>query len=116
MKTEEKNRFDRNGELIRRYRAGQRDAGEELCELNEAIDRQKQEEIEEEMGDLLLTVTSLCRKLGVEPESALNKATDKFIDRFSVLEQAVICQKKNINDMTMAELDAVWEEIKHKKL
>lgn len=89
---------------------------EELCELNEAIDRQKQEEIEEEMGDLLLTVTSLCRKLGVEPESALNKATDKFIDRFSVLEQAVICQKKNINDMTMAELDAVWEEIKHKKL
>ena len=37
MKTEEKNRFDRNGELIRRYRAGERDAGEELCELNRPL-------------------------------------------------------------------------------
>ena len=45
---------------------------------------------------------------------ALNKATDKFIDRFSVLENEVIKQGKDINSMTMTELDTVWNEIKHK--
>ena len=88
---------------------------EELCELSEAIDSGDKACIEEEMGDLLLTLTSLCRKIGVEPEVALNKATDKFIGRFSVLENAVSEQGKDINSMSMTELDAVWEEIKHKK-
>ncbi len=87
---------------------------EELCEVSEAIESGVKDNIEEEIGDLLLTVTSLCRKLGVEPEVALNKATDKFIDRFSVLEDEVIKQGKDINSMTMTELDAVWNEIKHK--
>lgn len=87
---------------------------EELCEVSEAIESGVKGNIEEEIGDLLLTVTSLCRKLGVEPEVALNKATDKFIDRFSVLENEVIKQGKDINSMTMTELDTVWNEIKHK--
>ncbi len=89
---------------------------EELCELNEAIDEGDKAHIEEEMGDLLLTVTSLCRKIGVEPEVALNKATDKFIDRFEVLENAVKTLGKDINSMSMSELDGVWEEIKHKNI
>lgn len=87
---------------------------EELCELNEAIEQGNMTNVEEEMGDLLLTVTSLCRKLGIEPEVALNKATDKFINRFETLENAVIAAGKDINTMTMAELDAVWEENKQK--
>lgn len=87
---------------------------EELCELNEAIAEDNIEHVEEEMGDLLLTVTSLCRKLKIEPEVALNKATDKFIGRFETLENEVIARNKDINDMSMTELDAVWEEIKHK--
>ena len=87
---------------------------EELCELGEAIESESFSDIEEEMGDLLLTVTSLCRKLGVEPEVALNKATDKFIDRFEVLENETISRKMNIKDMSMSELDGIWDEIKHK--
>ena len=87
---------------------------EELCELGEAIEENDIAHVEEEMGDLLLTVTSLCRKLGIEPEVALNKATDKFINRFETLENEVIARKKDVNSMTMSELDAVWEEIKHK--
>ena len=89
---------------------------EELCELNEAIAEEERSHIEEEMGDLLLTVTSLCRKLGVEPEVALNKATDKFIARFETLENEVIARGGDINSMSMTELDAVWEEIKHKNI
>lgn len=87
---------------------------EELCEVSEAIEAGVKSDIEEEMGDLLLSITSLCRKLGIEPEVALNKATDKFINRFSVLENAVMEQGKDINSMSMPELDAVWDEIKHK--
>ena len=87
---------------------------EELCELNEAIEQGNMTNVEEEVGDLLLTVTSLCRKLGIEPEVALNKATDKFINRFEALENAVIAAGKDVNSMTMEELDAVWEENKQK--
>ena len=88
---------------------------EELSELEEAIAENNKNNIEEEMGDLIFSVVSLCRKLGVEPEVALNKATDKFISRFDELEQAVIAQNKNINELGMPELDAIWEQNKSKK-
>ena len=88
---------------------------EELCELEEAIEQDNAVNIEEEMGDLIFSIVSLCRKLDVEPEVALNKATDKFIARFDELEQAVIAQNKKINDLSMSELDAIWEENKSRR-
>ena len=66
------------------------------------------------MGDYLLTVTSLCRKLGINAENALNRATDKFIDRFEQVENAVISKDLDINSLSMAELDAIWDENKKK--
>ena len=66
------------------------------------------------MGDLLLTVTSLCRKLGVESEVALNKATEKFINRFEAIEKAVINEQKSMSDLSLAELDAMWDKNKQK--
>ena len=87
---------------------------EEMVEVSEAMAAGEQSAIEEEIGDLLLTVTSLCRKLGVKPEDALNRATDKFIDRFERIENAVIESGKDISKMDMPELDAIWDEIKHK--
>ena len=67
----------------------------------------------EELGDLLLTVTSLARKLGVKSEEALFHATNKFIDRFELVENAVMAQGKDMENLTMAELDAIWDSIKH---
>lgn len=87
---------------------------EELCELGEAIDGGNGEQVAEEMGDLLLTLTSLCRKLGIEPEVALNRATDKFINRFETVENEALKLGKDIKNMPMKELDAIWDEIKHK--
>ena len=87
---------------------------EELCELEEAMADGNSEAIEEEMGDLIFSITSLCRKLKVEPEIALNKATDKFIKRFSALENAVIAEGKDIKSLDMAELDEIWEKNKRK--
>ena len=87
---------------------------EELEELRCAIESEEMGAIEEEMGDLLLTLTSLCRKLGVDPEVSLNKATDKFINRFETLEKAVVDKGMDIQSMSMPELDEIWDEIKHK--
>jgi tetrapyrrole methylase family protein/MazG family protein len=85
---------------------------EELDELKGAMLEGNAEHIEEEMGDLLLTVTSLCRKVGVESEVALSKATNKFIDRFEKIENAVLSEGLQMSDLSLAELDAIWDKNK----
>ena len=87
---------------------------EELVELSDAISIGDKNNIEEEMGDLLLSVTSLCRKLGVEPEVALNRATDKFIDRFEHVENEVLSRGLNIENTSTELLNQIWDENKHK--
>ena len=86
---------------------------EEMVEVSEAMENNDKAGIEEEIGDLLLTVTSLCRKLDVDAEVALNRATDKFIARFNTIENEVLAQGRDIKEMTMPELDAIWDKIKH---
>jgi len=87
---------------------------EEKNELYEAYKNGDAESVEEELGDLLLTVTSLARKLGVKSENALGKATDKFIDRFEAVENEVIAEDLDINELSMKELDAIWDKNKEK--
>ncbi|MBE6693343.1 MAG: nucleoside triphosphate pyrophosphohydrolase [Ruminococcaceae bacterium] len=88
---------------------------EEIDELRAAEQSGVKEDISEELGDLLLTVTSLARKLGVNSEEALFNATNKFISRFERLENAVAKEGGDIENMTMEELDAVWDKLKHQK-
>ncbi len=85
---------------------------EELVEVSEAIDEGSAEHISEEIGDLLLSITSLCRKLGVSAEEALNAATSKFIDRFERVENKVLEAEKSMETCTLEELDAIWNKIK----
>ena len=87
---------------------------EEIAEVKEAAESGNKDAVMEEMGDLLLTVTSLARKLGVDSEQALFNATNKFLDRFEMVESAVLEQGKNVENMSMTELDEVWDSIKHK--
>ena len=88
---------------------------EEIAEVKAAAASGDQDAVAEELGDLLLTVTSLARKLGVKSEEALFHATNKFIDRFEKVENAVIEAGKDMETLTMAELDAIWDGIKHQK-
>ena len=88
---------------------------EEIAEVKEAAESGDKDAVMEEMGDLLLTVTSLARKLGVDSEQALFNATNKFLDRFEMVENAVLEQGKSVENLTMTELDEVWDSIKHKK-
>ena len=85
---------------------------EELCELEEAMAQGNAENIEEELGDLIFSVVSLSRKLKIEPEIALNKATDKFISRFAALEDTVLAEGKDITKLSMTELDEIWDKNK----
>ena len=87
---------------------------EEIAEVKEASEKGDKDAVMEEMGDLLLTVTSLARKLGVDSEQALFNATNKFLDRFEMVENAVLEEGKSVEEMSMQELDRVWDSIKHK--
>ena len=74
------------------------------------IDRER---AEEEMGDLLFTIAHLSRQLGIEPETALRKANDKFTRRFESMETSVATSGKKMSDMTMDELEAEWQRAQH---
>lgn len=67
---------------------------------------------EEEMGDLLFAISNLSRKLGIEPETALRKANEKFTKRFTALEETVTASGRSMRDMTLDELEAVWQRQK----
>jgi nucleoside triphosphate diphosphatase len=85
---------------------------EEVSELRAAVRNEGRTRVEEEMGDLLFALASLARKLGVEPESALRKANQKFTGRFQKLEQAFEAQGRSVHDATLEEMEAVWQRVK----
>ena len=68
--------------------------------------------VEEELGDLLFSAVNAARFLKVDPEDALNGATDKFIGRFRKVEAQAAAQGKAMEDMGLEELDALWERAK----
>ena len=70
------------------------------------------EAVKEELGDLLFSVCNLARHLGVDSESALEGATAKFSRRFRAVEAAAKAQGKPLKDMTLAEMDALWDAAK----
>ena len=83
--------------------------GEELAELQAAMDAGEAAHIEEELGDLLFTAVNLARKLDIDPEEALTKATDKFQDRFALAEKQADKPLKELDD---AAWDKLWEQAK----
>ena len=85
---------------------------EELNETKQAIASQDGEAMENEIGDLLFAVVNLARKCKLDAESALQTATDKFVARFNRLEDALRAQGKRLGDVDLAELDAIWKQIK----
>jgi tetrapyrrole methylase family protein/MazG family protein len=87
---------------------------EETNELKAAISSGIHSDIDEEFGDLLFTAVSLARKLGLDAEESLTRASEKFIKRFAVLENEVISEGKDITSLTMPELDEIWDRIKHR--
>ena len=86
---------------------------EELKELEDARKVGNSEEIFEEFGDLLFSAVNVARFLKIDAEDALQFATEKFIKRFSKVEDLAIKRGINMKEASLEELDALWDEIKH---
>ena len=83
---------------------------EELAELRQAMEQGTN--IQEELGDLLFSVVNVSRFLKADPEEALNAATEKFISRFAKVEEMALSQGKDMAQMSLEELDKLWERAK----
>lgn len=86
---------------------------EEVRELREAVESEGRERVEEEMGDLLFSMANLARKMGIEPESALRKANEKFSARFEALERHLEEEGRSVHDATLEEMEVAWGKIKY---
>ena len=88
---------------------------EEVAELRRAVAHEGSARSEEEMGDLLFSIAQLARKLGIEPESALRKANEKFTARFNALEMRVHEKGRALRDLTLEEMEREWVGVKRRK-
>ena len=85
---------------------------EELVELKDEIKNKNQTNIEQELGDLLFSIVNLSRHIDVNPELALNQATQKFIKRFHKVESYLNERNLQLEDQSLSELDEIWSKIK----
>ncbi|MDR2120394.1 MAG: nucleoside triphosphate pyrophosphohydrolase [Tannerella sp.] len=85
---------------------------EELNELKAEIDRMDADRMEAELGDLLFSLINAARLYKINPDNALERTNRKFIRRFNYLEAQTIRQGHSLKDMTLAEMDALWNEAK----
>lgn len=85
---------------------------EEVNELSHEIDKVDEDKIEAEFGDLFFAMVNAARLYGVDPEAALERTNLKFIKRFNYLESQTLLKGRNLHDMTLAEMDVIWEEAK----
>lgn len=85
---------------------------EEVNEFAESAAEKDPAHMEEEMGDVLFAIVNASRLYGINSENALEKCNAKFIRRFNHIEKRAADQGKHLRDMTLAEMDALWNEAK----
>ena len=88
---------------------------EEIQELKEAMTENDPQRVAEEFGDVLFSMVNFARFLNVDAENALELTNKKFTYRFSQMEKEAGTQGKDLQQMSLAEMDALWNEIKRKK-
>ena len=88
---------------------------EEIAELKNAINAGVQEQIEDEFGDVIFSLINYARFLQLDAENALERTNKKFISRFTQMEEEAMKQNKNLHDMTLEEMDAIWNAMKLQK-
>ena len=88
---------------------------EEVNELKHEIEQVDKDKIEAEFGDLFFAMVNAARLYGVDPEAALERTNLKFINRFNYLESETLQKGKDLHQMSLAEMDEIWEEAKKKE-
>lgn len=85
---------------------------EEIGELQEAINEKDAVAVEDEFGDLLFSLINYARFLGLDAENALERTNQKFMHRFTGMEQMAAAKNTSLQDMSLAEMDALWNACK----
>ena len=85
---------------------------EETSELSAAIESGSEADMVEELGDLLFSVVNVSRFVGCDAEEALTASTDKFMRRFAHMEKLAQAQGRRLEDMSLSEMDGLWDEAK----
>lgn len=85
---------------------------EELAELRHEVELSEKEKMEEELGDVLFSIINYARFLDINPDDALEKTNKKFIKRFQFMEVEAQKQLKPLTDMSLEEMEAIWQESK----
>jgi XTP/dITP diphosphohydrolase len=88
---------------------------EEMGELMEVVNTGQQEKIEEEFGDLVFSLINYARFLQLDAENALERTNKKFIHRFTQMEQQALNNGKDLSEMTLEEMDTIWNSIKQQR-
>ena len=85
---------------------------EEMAELKAEIEKMDQDRMEGEFGDLMFSIVNAARLYNVNPDNALERTNRKFIKRFTYLEKEAKQIGRNLKDMTLAEMEVIWQEAK----
>ena len=85
---------------------------EEVAEVTDAAKSSSAQDLEMEFGDLLFAVINAARLYGVDPETALNRSSEKFRRRFTYLEEQTLRKGLKFSDLTLQQMDAIWDEAK----
>jgi tetrapyrrole methylase family protein/MazG family protein len=88
---------------------------EEIAEFKESLRVEDAGKIEEELGDVFFMLVNISRFLGVNPEDALRKTISKFIHRFRYIEEHAEQAGRSLNDMTLEEMETLWQKSKRKQ-
>jgi XTP/dITP diphosphohydrolase len=88
---------------------------EEEKELKEAMAQGNQREMEAEFGDLVFSLVNFARFLNIDAENALEITNKKFISRFTLMEEKAMASGKDLKEMSLTEMDAIWNQIKRVK-
>ena len=89
---------------------------EEITEFEAEVGNMDKEKAESEFGDVMFSLINAARLYKINPDNALERTNQKFIRRFNYLEEHTIKAGRNLNDMTLEEMDALWNEAKAKGL
>lgn len=86
---------------------------EEIQELHSVVNKGEKDRIEDEFGDLIFSLVNYARFLQIDAENALERTNKKFISRFTRMEAEALKQSKKLDEITLEEMDAIWNSIKH---
>lgn len=89
---------------------------EEIAEFQEEVAQMDKDKAEAEFGDVMFSLINAARLYKINPDNALERTNQKFIRRFNYLEEHTLKEGKNLKEMSLEEMDAIWNEAKKKGL